>query len=832
MRRRTAFRRDDLVDPTPSHKGWSLRHGAAFILLYNALLLVWLLVKPVRYDLFAAVDNVAQFAGPLLALLLFLVYPSCVRRSRVGAAGRARWTPVLLGLGVCGFAVGQVVWTYYQDVIHQPPFPSWADAAYLSAYPFLLLGILLTPRRALSLAARARIVIDGLLVVVAAVTFSWYYILGPTFLQQGQTLLGKIVGTAYPSSDVVLIACLLLLAPSARDATMRRVVALLALGLGVIVVTDTLFDYQQLHGTYMTGALSDAGWPLGYMTVALGACALRRAAAPANYDAAGMGENDRAGRVRQPALWLSLLPYALFPAVAALVGYTRINKNPLEKALEPGVYAGVTVLILLVVARQVLALVENRRLYGRLRDTYKQLEARNHETEAYAARTERLNEQLRASEDALRHQALHDALTGLPNRTLLHDRLRSALAASERDRCPVALLLLDLDRFKEINDTFGHHCGDLLLQRVGPCLSSILRASDTVARLGGDEFAIVLPGDDSAGALRTARKIGDALDVPFVIDGQSLQIGASIGVALCPDHGDDTQTLLRRADVAMYEAKRTHSGCALYDAARDPYSADRLALVGALRHAIAHDELLLHYQPKVDLKSGRVFAVEALARWRHSEHGMIPPDRFIPLTEQTGLIAPLTLWVLDTALAQCRRWRSAGYTIEVAVNLSMWNLHDPGLVDALARMLADRAVPPAALCLELTESAIMADAERAQTVLARLADLGVGISIDDFGTGYSSLAYLKRLPVGELKIDKSFVQHMGEDENDRAIVGSTIGLAHSLGLRVVAEGVEDKRAWDFLARLGCDVAQGYYLSRPLPASELEQWLRTSLWSVA
>jgi len=828
-----------LVDPTPSRKGCSLRHGAAFILLYNALLFAWLLVKPVRYDLFAAVDNVAQFAGPLLALLLFLVYPSWARRSRVGAdsggaAWRARWTPALLGLGVGGFAVGQVIWTYYQDVIHQPPFPSWADAAYLSAYPFLLLGILLTPRRALSLAARARIVIDGLLVVVAAVTFSWYYILGPTFLQQGQTLLGKIVGTAYPSSDVVLIACLLLLAPSARDAATRRVVALLALGLSVIVVTDTLFDYQQLHGTYMTGALSDAGWPLGYMTVALGAHALRRAAAPpASYDAAGVGEDDRTGRAsRQPALWLSLLPYALFPAVTALVGYTRINKDPLEKVLEPGVYVGAAALVLLVVARQILALVENRRLYGRLRDTYKQLEARNHETEAYAARTERLNEQLRASEDALRHQALHDALTGLPNRTLLHDRLRHALAASQRDRWPVALLLLDLDRFKEINDTFGHHCGDLLLQRVGPCLSGPLRASDTVARLGGDEFAVVLPGDDGAGALRTARKIGEALDVPFVIDGQSLQIGASIGVAFCPDHGDDPQTLLRRADVAMYEAKRTHSGCALYDAARDPYSADRLALVGALRHAIAHDELLLHYQPKVDLKSGRVCAVEALARWRHSEHGMIPPDRFIPLAEQTGLIAPLTLWVLDTALAQCRRWRSAGYTIDVAVNLSMWNLHDPGLVDALAGMLADRAVPPAALCLELTESAIMADAERAQIVLARLAELGVGISIDDFGTGYSSLAYLKRLPVGELKIDKSFVQHMGEDENDRAIVASTVNLAHSLGLRVVAEGVEDKRAWDLLARLGCDVAQGYYLSRPLPASELEQWLRTSLWSVA
>jgi diguanylate cyclase (GGDEF)-like protein/PAS domain S-box-containing protein/excisionase family DNA binding protein len=437
------------------------------------------------------------------------------------------------------------------------------------------------------------------------------------------------------------------------------------------------------------------------------------------------------------------------------------------------------------------------------------------------------------AEEALRHQALHDALTDLPNRTLLHDRLGHALRASRRDGRPLALLLLDLDRFKEVNDTFGHHRGDDLLRQVAARLRGALRASDTIARLGGDEFAALLPGADEGGARAVATALRAALDVPLVIAGQALQLGASIGVALAPAHGEDAPTLLRHADTAMYAAK--HAGdtdVAVYDPAHDPHSPDRLALLAELREAITQGALALHYQPKVALATGQVHGVEALVRWPHPVHGLLPPDQFIPLAEQHGLIGPLTLWVLEEALRQGKLWARAGWDLNVAVNLSAWSLHDASLPDTIAALLRRFDAPPGRLRLELTEGSVMADAERALEVLTRLAALGVGLSVDDFGTGYSSLAYLKRLPVDEVKIDRSFVRDLATDEADAAIVHSTVGLGRSLGLQVVAEGVEDRATWDLLARMGCDVAQGYYLSRPLPAAAVADWLRAAPWAVA
>jgi len=436
----------------------------------------------------------------------------------------------------------------------------------------------------------------------------------------------------------------------------------------------------------------------------------------------------------------------------------------------------------------------------------------------------------KAAEEALEHQALHDALTDLPNRVLLHDRLQSAISAAVRGSGSVALLVMDLDRFKEVNDTFGHQCGDLLLGQVGQRLRGSLRELDTIARLGGDEFAILLPMATVDDAARTAERLISALQEPFAVGGLQLELDASVGIALAPDHGTDADTLLRRADVAMYVAKRGNTGWATYDAEQDQHSPARLALVGELRRAIDANELSLHYQPKVTYKAERVTCVEALVRWNHPQHGMLSPDQFVPIAEQTGLIRPLSRWVLEAAIRQSSQWWQEGLDIAVAVNLSMRNLHDPEIVDMIEELLQRWGVPAARLIVEITESSLMADAARAMEVLTRLRQMGVGISIDDFGTGYSSLAYLKRLPVDELKIDKSFVLHMAHDENDHAIVRSTIGLAHDLGLSVVAEGVEDEAAWDLLTALGCDIAQGYYVSRPLPASELTRWLTTSRWS--
>jgi len=433
------------------------------------------------------------------------------------------------------------------------------------------------------------------------------------------------------------------------------------------------------------------------------------------------------------------------------------------------------------------------------------------------------------AEAALEHQALHDALTDLPNRVLLHDRLQQAIRAAERNRSSVALLVMDLDRFKEVNDTFGHHTGDLLLEQLGQRLGSVLRSSDTIARLGGDEFAVLLPTATFEDARLIADRLLQVLEEPFVLGSLQLEIDASIGIALSPDHGQDADTLLRRADVAMYVAKRNNTGHALYTADQDEHSPMRLAMVGELRRAIDQNELSLHFQPKVDLETGEVTCAEALVRWDHPRHGMLGPDIFIPIAEQTGLIRPLARWVLDAALRQCNRWRRDGLDLSVAVNLSMRNLHDPEVVDMIRQLLLRWGIPASRLVIEITESSLMADAARAMDVLGRLRAMGVSVSIDDFGTGYSSLAYLKRLPVDELKIDKSFMAHIASDDNDAAIVRSTIGLAHDLGLSVVAEGIEDQQTLEFLAKLGCDVAQGYFISRPLPVVALGDWLASAHW---
>jgi diguanylate cyclase (GGDEF)-like protein len=408
----------------------------------------------------------------------------------------------------------------------------------------------------------------------------------------------------------------------------------------------------------------------------------------------------------------------------------------------------------------------------------------------------------------------------------LHDRLQHAIRAAQRDRGSAALLIMDLDRFKEVNDTFGHQYGDLLLEQLGRRLGGALRESDTVARLGGDEFAVLLPAASAELARQAADRLLAVLEEPFALGGLQLEIGASIGIALSPEHGTDADTLLRRADVAMYVAKRAGTGPVVYSAEQDQHSPSRLALVGELRRAIEHDELSLVYQPKVDYQSGRVNCVEALVRWEHPRHGLLGPDQFLPIAEQTGLIRPLARWVLEAALREAHRWFKAGLDISVAVNLSMRNLHDPQITDTIHELLGRCDVPPGRLLIEITESSLMADAARAMDVLTQLRGMGIGISIDDFGTGYSSLAYLKRLPVDELKIDRSFVSHMALDENDAAIVRSTIGLAHDLGLTVVAEGVEDQAAWDMLSGLGCDIAQGYFVSRPMPAADLARWLNT------
>ncbi len=428
--------------------------------------------------------------------------------------------------------------------------------------------------------------------------------------------------------------------------------------------------------------------------------------------------------------------------------------------------------------------------------------------------------------DELRRMASTDGLTGLANRERFQARVQQEIGAAERAGEGFGVMLIDLDRFKEINDTLGHHYGDMLLRELGPRLAACVGEHGLVARLGGDEFALLI-GRPTAGPEeleQIARRLIACVQLPFSVDELLLEVGGSIGISRFPQDGRDAHALLRSADVAMYAAKESESAFQLYAAEHDHHSLRRLSVISGVRHALAEDEVVVHYQPKVELDDLTVQGAEALVRWQHPELGLLAPATFIQAVEQTGLIGPLTRHVLSRAIAECAGWRQAGRNMSVAVNLSVRNLLDRDLPREIEHLLSLHGLPPEALELEITERMIMSDPDRALAVVTRLSALGVRLSVDDFGTGYSSLANLKRLPIDGLKIDRSFVSPMLHDESDLIIVRSTINLGHDLGLKVIAEGVEDRATLERLALLGCDLAQGYHLSRPLSAEAFTRWL--------
>jgi diguanylate cyclase (GGDEF)-like protein len=429
-------------------------------------------------------------------------------------------------------------------------------------------------------------------------------------------------------------------------------------------------------------------------------------------------------------------------------------------------------------------------------------------------------------------QAMHDALTGLPNRVLFADRAAQAIRSAARGGAEPAVLMLDLDRFKEVNDTLGHHQGDELLIEVAARIAKVLRPTDTVARLGGDEFAVLLNDGGTVAAHRAATRIAEALEPSFTLDGVTVSVEASLGIGVHTARGGDAAVdpvaraaeLLRHADMAMYDAKLGRTGISHFRSEQEGARPARLALLGELREALNRDELVLHYQPKVAAETGGLLGVEALVRWQHPAQGLLPPSEFIPVAEATTLIQRLTLIVLDKALTFSREWQDFGSRLPVSVNVSARSLLDVGFADAVAASLNRNDVRPEDLCLELTESTIMHDPDRALGIMHQLRALGVRLSVDDFGTGYSSMAYLKILPVDELKVDRSFVMSMRNSADDTMLVQSAIDLGHNLGMLVVAEGVEDQETLDSLRRLGADVIQGYHLGRPMDEDRLRAWV--------
>ncbi len=436
----------------------------------------------------------------------------------------------------------------------------------------------------------------------------------------------------------------------------------------------------------------------------------------------------------------------------------------------------------------------------------------------------KISRELEQKNDELKHMALHDNLTGLPNRTLMSDRMEQVLLQSSRNNQPFALFLLDLDRFKEVNDTLGHHFGDELLKKVSKRLSDSIRENDSIARLGGDEFAVLLPQTDASGAILCANRILQAMKNHYTINDVSTESKASIGIALYPDHGNNTQTLMQLADVAMYQAKKSQSGYAIYDPEQNTHSVRRLRLMNDLRAAIENKDIIACYQPIINHKTQKVASVEALARWTHPELGSISPDEFIPMTEQMGLIRTLTIQILEQALRFNHLLKQQGYDIKINVNLSVYCLQDFSLPEEIIDMLNANQIDSHNLELEITESALMLDLNRAGKTLSKLNEAGIQLAIDDFGTGFSSLNYLKTLPVNTLKIDKSFIFEMENSVKDKAIVKTIVELGHNLGCKVVAEGVENQAALDNLTSLNVDAVQGFFFSRALTESEITSWI--------
>ena len=441
-----------------------------------------------------------------------------------------------------------------------------------------------------------------------------------------------------------------------------------------------------------------------------------------------------------------------------------------------------------------------------------------------------LAEAIQAETQTLTHQALHDPLTDLPNRKLIHNRLQQELLRGTRSSKQLVLIMSDLDRFKEINDTLGHHIGDLILQQAGERLFNIFRKTDTVARIGGDEFSILLPETNLKQATVLIHKVLENFTQPFIVDGHTLTIDISIGLTEFPAHGDDVNILMQRADAAMYIAKQNDIGYSIYDLNNDTHSIGRLALMDDLREAIEKETLEIYYQPKVNVKTNQVVGAEALLRWNHPHRGFIKPDEFIPLAEQTGLIKPITKWVFEKSIAQCAEWKNKNIKLSISINISVHNLHDSKLLQHIQNILTKHNLATECLILEISEGDMMSEPIRARQTLEKIKKTGISLSIDDFGTGYSSLSYLKRSPIDEIKVDRSFVMEMAEDKDDDIIVLATIELAHNLGLKIVAEGVHDKQTWERLKVLNCDIAQGYFISEPLSPDAFTNWLMTSKWA--
>jgi diguanylate cyclase (GGDEF)-like protein len=676
---------------------------------------------------------------------------------------RAAWIWMAVGLTLYG--AGNLVWTFFYDGMAEPPIPSISDGLWLALYPASYIALVLLAREQ-DRSVAAGVWLDGIIAGLGFAALGAAVVFGAVLESATGSFGAVLTNFAYPIADLLLAALVLALLVL-RGWQLDRCWALLGAGFMLLYVADTMYLLRVASGEEQTSLVPNVFYLSAVLLLAVAAWQPQRAGEPVRVDR-----------------WSVLLvPSAFVVTSIGLLAYDHFA--PMHMAAV--VLAVLT--LLTAMARTALTFRDVRSL----------------------AQT--------------RREATTDELTSLPNRRRLLRSVELEITTARAEDGSLGLLIIDLDQFKKLNDTLGHHAGDSLLRQIGPRLDAVLPEQAMLARLGGDEFGVLLrPPCAELSALNVADSIGEALHQPFEVEGLHLHVAASVGIALFPAHATDAQQLLRKADIAMYQAKAARSGRELYARDRDTTSRDSLALASELPFAIDEGEFEVHFQPKAESMSGRVVGMEALVRWRHPQRGLIAPSEFVPLIEQAGLMRALTRTVISDALAACRQWRHAGHDLHVAVNVSFTDLMDADFPVEVATALTQRAVDPGMLILEITESSIMSDAERVGDVLARLSEFGVRISLDDFGTGYSSLTHLGTLPVDEVKIDRSFVARMRTDPTADAIVRAIIGLAHNLGMRVAAEGVEDPATWEALARLDCALIQGFHLGRPMPLGEVEAFL--------
>ena len=726
------------------------------------LALVAILVLTLAY---AALDaGREQRAGEWLSSAVYVLV-AAIMAVRAGSSTSKRGPWIVLATGIALYAFGNLLWALWLDDAVQTPARWVSDGLALLLYPLIAVGIAGLARGRGARPLPAGLWLDGIVAGAGLAALGAVLVVGPVLAAASGSPLDQLTQLAYPVGDLLLAALLVGLA-AVRGWPLDRTWKLLAAGFFVLAMADSMYPVQAAHRP--TGA---GGWTVLLYIIA---AALLAAAA---------WQQDVSSSAAPTEQWSLLVVPAGFALVAlGLLVYDHVHR------LDP---VALTLSVLTLLAAIV-------RMAITFRDVFSLADARR--------------------------QAATDELTALPNRRLFMARTREAVAAARLAGGQLSVLIIDLDNFKELNDTLGHQAGDALLQLVGPRLGQALRRTDTVARLGGDEFAILLdPQPDEAGVALVADKVLHALREPFETGGLRLRLAASIGIASYPAHARDVNELLKRADVAMYSAKAGRSGYEFYTREHDNNS-ERLTLAADFAIALAEDQLEVHFQPVAGALSRKIVGVEALVRWRREDGSLLPPGQFVAAAEQAGLSRALTERVLGLALDQLALWWRSGHRVRLSVNTTVADLLDVDFPHQVAAMLDANSLPPAALVLELTESSVMSDPVRIGSVLSQLGELGIQLSLDDFGTGYSSLAHLRELPVGEVKIDRSFVTQMNDDATDAAIVHATVQLAHRLGIRVVAEGVEDRQTWEALKKLGCELVQGYFLSVPLPALELEHQL--------